>query len=103
MLIIFSLLTVFNCLLAWPVVWCTLAPRRWVLWLVVAGVCCVGLTVAEILAIQAAIGRGGDEEVFWIMNLLQAAGASVALLAVRAAGFRLIRSSLGESSHHAPS
>lgn len=90
-LAIVTILTVYNCLLAWPVVWSTLAPRWWWLWLIASALCCVGLTAAEVFTFHQAMamGRGGEEEIFWIMNTLQVAAASVALLALRAAGFRL--------------
>ena len=91
LVIIFTCLTVFNSLLAWPVVWSAFSPRWWPLWLVAAGLCCVGLTLAEIRTFQAAMGQGGDEDIFWIMNSLQAGGAAVALLTMRVSGFHMTR------------
>lgn len=95
-LITFTCLTVFNCLLAWPVVWSTLAPRRWPVWIVAASVCCIGLTYVEIETIQAISKRnGGGIEVLWIVNAIAAGASGLALLALRASGFRLVRSRIG--------
>jgi hypothetical protein len=90
-LIIFSMLTVFSCLLAWPVVWAVFAPRWWGLWLIGAAVGCVGLTLAEIETLVAVTNQRGEAEFFWIMNSLQAFAASITLIALRVSGFRLVR------------
>jgi hypothetical protein len=88
---IFCVLTSFNCLLAWPVVWASLARRRVPLWLIAAAFCCVALTVAEIATFESAMGPRGDNEFVWIMNSIEVLAASVALLIARATGFRLVR------------
>ena len=81
----------FNCLLVWPVIWAMLARSAWAAWIVVAFVCCVGLTIAEGAVFNAAIGRGADTGFLWIMNVVQTIGAAISLLAVRLSGFRMIR------------
>jgi hypothetical protein len=88
-----TLLTVYNCLLAWPFIWSTLAPRRWAIWLVAASFCYVGLSTAENISFEAAIGNPSyrDGAIFWIINAVQSIAATVALLAMRINGFRLIR------------
>jgi hypothetical protein len=91
--VVWTLLTVYNCLLAWMVVWSTLASRFWALWLIPSCFCCIGLIFAEIFTFSAVIGPGVNTEMIWIVRLLQAGAASAALLAWRASGFRLIRSS----------
>ena len=89
---VFATLTVFSSLLAWPVVWSTLAPRWWFFWIAASGCCIVFLTVVEIVVFSAAMGRGsGDEEIFWIMNVMQALIAGFTLMMMRASGFRLVR------------
>lgn len=88
---IFSVITIFNSLLAWPVVWSCYAPRWWGAWLLGAAACVVGLTLVEILTFQTAMGPGRDAEIFWIMNPMQAGLATITLLMMRLAGFRLMR------------
>ena len=90
-LIGFCLITVFNCLLAWPVIWAMLARSAWEAWIVVAFVCCVGLTIAEDAALSAVMGRGSSSDFIWIMNAVQTVGAAISLLAIRMSGFRMIR------------
>ncbi len=92
-IVVYCVLTSFTCLLAWPVVWASLARRRVLFWLIVAACCCVVLTIAEISTFQAATGRRNDDDsaTFWIMNSLQAFAACGGLLVFRASGFRLVR------------
>jgi hypothetical protein len=89
--IIFGVLSVFNSLLAWPVVWAALMRSRAWAWLIVALFCCIGLTLAEIATFDAATGRRGSVYVVWVMNSLQFVTTAVGLLLVRLAGFRLVR------------
>lgn len=92
-IVVFLVLTSFNCLLAWPIIWALLIRFAWPLWLVAAGVCCVMLTLTEIATMKAVIGRGGGWEFFWIMNAIQSVSGAAALLGLRLSGFRLARSS----------
>ena len=85
-----GVLTVFNVLLALPVIWSSFVSSWVPVWFVTAAVCFLGLTVAEISVFRAATGMTGvDEGIFWLMNAIQFAAAAVCLLFVRACGLRL--------------
>ncbi|MCO6455572.1 MAG: hypothetical protein J5I93_09780 [Pirellulaceae bacterium] len=88
---ILLLLLAFNSLLAWPLVWATLAARDLVLWLLLAAICGIALTWGENWAFQR-LGPGSDLELFLWLNGCQVVLVGSALLLVRACGFRLQRS-----------
>lgn len=87
---ILLLLFAFNTLLAWPLVWATLAARDLVLWLLLAAICGIALTWGENWAFQS-LGPGSDLELFLWLNGCQVVLVGSALLLVRACGFRLRR------------
>ena len=91
----YGLVLVFNCLLAWPLVWAMFLRRVWALWVLVAVGCSIGLTFAEVFALDAT-GQGGDPTFFCVLNSVLVVASAASLLVIRLSGLRLERRGEGQ-------
>jgi len=89
---VFCVITCYNCLLAWPIVWLTLTRfLSWPVCLMGIVACCVGITLAEVATLHAVIGRSGGSLFLGFVNAIQTFFASISLVALRRSGFQLLR------------
>lgn len=80
-----------NILVAWPVIWATLA-RRWVpVWTAVAVVIAVAVTLGELEGYNRITGGGGDREIFWWINGIHVTWVYGSLVVIRLCGYRVER------------
>lgn len=90
---IMILLTIFNSLAAWPMIWAAFVRSRMLVWCGVAIACSAVLCVLEIWAFQSVLGVRPDWGVFVGLHLIQLVAVGGSLLLVRMNGIRLVRAS----------
>ena len=88
---IMILLTIFNSLAAWPMIWAAFVRSRMLVWCGVAIACSAVLCVLEIWAFQSVLGGRSDWEIFVGLHLIQLVAVGGSLLLVRINGIRLVQ------------
>jgi hypothetical protein len=90
LLAFFAILVCFNLLLAWPLLWALLAPTG-VQWKIAASALLAGLVIVSALPLTTTVLGGEGPSIFWLVFVPQPAFLLTHLLAMRLAGYRLVR------------
>ena len=90
---IMILLTIFNSLAAWPMIWAAFVRSRMLVWCGVATACSALLCILEIWAFQSVLGVRSDWGIFVGLHLIQLVTVGGSLLLVRMNGIRLVQAS----------